>query len=298
MNTKIVLIISMSLILSSCSNQDGEYDASGIFEATEVMVSAKNTGELKEFKIHEGQDLVAGKQIGYIDTLPLYLQKVQLLANMKAVDSRHYTIAKQIASLQQQIATQRNELIRFENLLKSNAANQKQVDDIHSQIAVLEKQLTAQTETLENNNQSLSAEALGLQAQIAQVEDQLRKSSIYSPIDGVVTSKYAEQGEFSMQGRSLFKVADLSDMNLRAYITADQLTNLKIGQTIKVFADQGKSNRKEYEGKLLWISDKAEFTPKSIQTREERANLVYAIKVGVKNDGLIKKGMYGEIKIY
>lgn len=297
MKTNLFLAIGMALILSACGNGNGTYDASGIFEATEVMVSAKSTGELMQFDIQEGQSVEANKQVGYIDTTQLYLKKVQLMANMKAVESRHYNVSKQIASIQQQIVTQKTEQKRYENLVKSNAANQKQLDDINAQIALLEKQLAAQTETLENSNKSVTGESLGLEAQVAQTEDQIRKSIIASPINGTVLSKYAEQGELAAQGRTLFKVADIANMNLRVYITADQLTALKIGQSVKVYADQGKSDRKEYAGTISWISDKAEFTPKTIQTRDERANLVYAVKVAVKNDGLIKKGMYGEIKI-
>lgn len=285
------------LLFASCGRGDGEYDASGVFEATEVTVSAMGTGEIVRLDIEEGQALEAAQRVGYIDTTQLYLKKRQLLANMTAVESRHYDVARQIASIRQQIATQQMEQKRYENLVQSNAGNRKQLDDIVAQIALLEKQLAAQTETLENNNRSLSGESLGLEAQIAQLDDQIQKCIIASPIQGIVLAKYAEPGEFAMQGRALFKVANIADMELRVYITADQLTGLKIGQQVRVFADEGRKERKEYEGVVSWISDKAEFTPKTIQTRDERANLVYAVKVAVKNDGLIKKGMYGEIKL-
>ena len=298
MRTNILFVTALAAaVSSSCTNGSGAYDASGVFEATEVTVSAKGTGEIVRFDIREGQNVEAGMQVGIIDTTQLYLRKMQLAANMNAVESRHYNISRQIASVQQQIATQKTERERFENLLRSNAANQKQLDDINSQIALLEKQLAAQKETLENNNSSVSAESMGLQAQIAQIEDQIRQCIISSPIDGTVMSKYAEQGEFAVQGRALFKVADIADMYLRVYITADMLSELKIGQRVHVYADKGKSERREYDGTVTWISDKAEFTPKTIQTRDERANLVYAVKVAVKNDGYIKKGMYGEIRI-
>ncbi len=297
MKTNIFCVIATTLILSACGNKNGQYDASGVFEATEVMVSARGTGEIMQFDIQEGQNVESGKQLGCIDTTQLYLKKVQLLANMKSVESRHYNVSKQIASIQQQIATQKTEQKRFENLIKSNAANQKQLDDINAQISLLERQLDAQKETLENSNKSVSGESLGLEVQVAQIEDQIHKNSIYSPIHGTVLSKYAQQGELATQGRALFKVADIENMNLRVYITASQLTALKIGQHVKVYSDHGESDRKEYEGTVIWISDKAEFTPKTIQTRDERANLVYALKVAVKNDGYIKKGMYGEIKI-
>jgi HlyD family secretion protein len=188
-------------------------------------------------------------------------------------------------------------LARFEKLLQSNAANQKQVDDIKAHIALLEMQLAAQTESLENGNKSISGESSALEIQVAQVEDQLKKSIITSPISGTVLSKYAEQGEFAVQGKALFKVADISNMYLRAYITSDQITQVKIGESVKVFADFGKKEMREYSGTVTWISDKAEFTPKTIQTRNERANLVYAVKIAVKNDGYLKKGMYGQVRL-
>jgi HlyD family secretion protein len=297
MKTNLLIAIGITLLLAACNSKDGEYDASGVFETTEVLVSAQGMGQLMQLDIEEGQPVEAGKQMGYIDTIQLHLKKAQLLAGMQAVDSRHYNVAKQIASIRQQIATQQTERKRFENLLKANAANQKQVDDINAHIALLEKQLAAQTETLENSNRSLSGESLGLEAQVAQIDDQIRKCIITSPIDGTVLSKYAQQGELSTQGRALFKVADMTNMHLRVYITADQLTTLKLGQHVTVYADQGASDRKEYAGIVSWISDQAEFTPKTIQTRDERANLVYAVKVAVQNDGYIKKGMYGELKI-
>ncbi len=294
---KLFGIVIVATLSASCGSGDGDYDASGVFEATEVIVSAKGTGEIVRLDIQEGQNVAAGAQVGFIDTQQLHLRKMQLLANMTAVESRHYDVSRQIASIQQQIATQKTERTRYENLVRSNAANQKQLDDINAQIALLEKQLAAQTETLENNNRNVSGESTGLQAQVAQIEDQIRQNVISSPIDGTVLSKYAEQGEWAVQGRALFKVADIARMNLRVYITAGQLTELKIGQQVEVYADRGESDRREYPGTVTWISDQAEFTPKTIQTRDERANLVYAVKVAVRNDGYIKKGMYGEIKI-
>lgn len=291
------LLIIHLLLLSACGTKSNQYDASGVFEATEIIVSAQANGEIRQFDITEGSEIKADSAIGYIDTTQLFLRKKQLQASMQAVGSRQSNVSTQIAALQQQIITQKNERQRFENLLKANAATQKQVDDIAAQIAVLEKQLSAQTDLLNNSNSSISGETAGLAMQIAQINDQIQKSIIRSPMDGVVLAKYAEQGELAMQGKSLFKVADMAHINLRVYITADQLTALKIGQSVEVYADQGKSERKAYSGKVIWISDKAEFTPKTIQTRDERANLVYAVKVAVENDGGIKRGMYGEIKL-
>ena len=289
--------IALFLLLAACGNSDREYDASGVFETDEVIVSARGTGELIQFNLEEGQNVIAGEQLGYIDTVQLHLQKLQLQANIQAIESRHYNIAKQIASIQQQIATQKKEQSRYRKLVEANAANQKQLDDIDAQITLLEKELEAQTETLENNNKSIAGESSGIKAQIALINDQIEKNIVTNPISGTVLSKYTEQGELAAQGRALFKVADIEDMKLRAYITADQLTGLTIGQSVKVYADEGISGRKEYPGTIIWISDKAEFTPKTIQTRDERANLVYAVKIAVKNDGYIKKGMYGELKI-
>jgi HlyD family secretion protein len=227
----------------------------------------------------------------------LHLKKKQLLANLKAIDSRSHNVSLQMAALRQQIAKQQQELTRFRNLLQSNAATQKQVDDIQANIEVLQKQLAAQTEALENTNRSVSGESEALLIQIEQVEDLIRKSLIVSPITGTVLAKYAETGEVTAQGKALFKTGDLDNMFLRAYITSDQLTQLKLGQTVRVFADSGKKEQKEYAGKIAWISGKAEFTPKTIQTRNERANSVYAMKIAVKNDGYIKIGMYGEVRL-
>ncbi|MDR1717905.1 MAG: HlyD family efflux transporter periplasmic adaptor subunit [Prevotella sp.] len=298
MNTiKNILFLCFAILLSACDRGKGDYDASGVFETTEVIVSAEANGKIMQFDIEEGQLLDAGREIGYIDTVQLYLKKMQLQANMKSVKTRYTDVPRQIAATKQQIATQRNELKRFENLVKSNAANQKQVDDINAQILVLERQLAAQTETLENSNRGVSEESTGLDIQVAQLNDQLQKSIITSPIRGTVLSKYAEQGELATQGRALFKIADMDNMFLRAYITSGQLTEVKIGEQVRVFADFGEKDIKEYAGTITWISDKSEFTPKTIQTRDERANLVYAVKIAVKNDGYLKKGMYGELKL-
>ncbi|WP_321519035.1 HlyD family efflux transporter periplasmic adaptor subunit [uncultured Bacteroides sp.] len=282
-------------LLSACGSRDGKYDATGTFEATEVVVSSEASGKLMEFNVTEGQLLEHGTQVGYVDTVQLYLKKLQLQANTTAVRSRKQDVNKQIAAIKQQIATQEREKNRWENLVKSNAANQKQVDDINAQIAFLQKQLAAQTSTLENSNASVTGESSALEIQIAQLEDQLQKCHISSPIKGTVLSKYAEQGELAVPGKALFKVADTENLFLRAYVTSDQLSKIKIGQSVKVFADFGADNVKEYPGTVSWISNKSEFTPKGIQTKDERANLVYAVKIAVKNRGEIKIGMYGEV---
>ena len=233
--------IGMMVSLVACEGGSGDYDASGVFETTEVTVSARGTGEIMRFDIEEGHQVEAGQAVGYIDTIQLHLKKEELLGSLMATDSRRYNVSRQIASLRQEIATQKRERLRYENLVREKAANQKQLDDINSGLAVLEKRLAAQVETLENSNRSVSGEVLMLEARIAQIEDQIAKCVITSPVRGTVLSKYAEQGELAAQGRSLFKVGDLSDMYLRVYITAPQLTTLKVGQQVKVYATDAAS---------------------------------------------------------
>ena len=293
----VINLLSLAIILSACNNKNSAYDASGVFETTEIIVSANGGGEILQFNITEGQEVEAGQTLGLIDTTQLYWRKVQLQSSVKAMDSRMVNVSVQVAALQEQLAAARSEQQRFTQLVKDNAANQKQLDDINAQIAALEKQLAAQTETLRNSNNSIANEQQSLLAQIAQIDDQLKNAVIKSPVKGAILGKYAEAGELAAHGRPLFKVADMNNMFLRAYITASQLTELKIGQQVKVFSDMGKSDRREYQGTVTWISDKAEFTPRTIQTRDERANLVYAVRIAVKNDGYIKRGMYGEIRI-
>jgi HlyD family secretion protein len=283
------------LLFSACNNKNSSYDATGVFETTEIVVSAKSNGEILQFDISEGQEEVAGQTLGVIDTTQLYLKKVQLQASLRAINSRRVNVANQIAVLRQQLETAKSERQRFAKLVSENAANQKQLDDINAQIVTLEKQLAAQTETLDNTNNSLTYEQQAVVAQIAQIDDQIKNSLIKCPVAGTILEKFAEAGELATAGKPLFKVANLEKIYLRAYITASQLTELKIGQQVKVFSDLGEKGRKEYAGAVSWISDKAEFTRKTIQTRDVRANLVYAVKISVKNDGYIKKGMYGEI---
>lgn len=284
------------LLAASCVEGNKAYDASGVFESTEVTVSAEGNGKILSLDIQEGDRLEAGQVVGCIDTVQLHLSEVQLEASRRAVGSGWLDISRQIAALESQIGKQRQELDRFTKLEKAGASNRKQVEDIQAQIETLERQLAAQEESLNSSNRNVSGQADALEAQIEQIRDRIRKCVITSPVAGTVLAKYSEAGEFAALGRALFKVADIDNIRLRAYITADQLTTLKLGQQVRVFADQGSSGRKEYAGTLIWISDKAEFTPKTIQTRDERANLVYAVKIAVENDGLIKLGMYGDIK--
>lgn len=283
-------------LLTACGNQTPHYNATGTFEATEVTVSAEGAGKLLRFDVEEGTPLTAGQNIGLIDTVQLYLKKLQLEASMKSVDSQRPDLAKQIAATKQQIATAQREKSRVENLLAAGAANRKQLDDWDAQIALLERQLTAQTSSLQNSTKSLTEQGNSVGIQIAQVEDQLMKCHIHSPIKGTVLAKYAEAGELASVGKPLFKVADIDNMYLRAYITSEQLAQLKLGNPVKVYSDYGKEEQKEYPGVITWISDRSEFTPKTILTENERANLVYAVKIAVKNDGFLKIGMYGGVK--
>ena len=291
-----VLAGAVLVIAVSCKDTDGSNDASGTFEATEVMVSSEASGRIMALDIHEGGVLKAGQGCGLVDTLQLYLQKRQLEAGVEAALSRRRDVETQTAYIKEQIEVNRREADRVRNLIAADAANTKQLDDITSSIKLLETQLAATEADIAQNNTIAEAEAASYRAQIAQVDESLRRCRITSPIDGTVLVKYAEAGELTAAGKPLFKIADLSRMNLRAYITASQLTSVRIGQKVRVFADSGEDGVREYEGTVSWISDQSEFTPKTIQTRDERANLVYAIKVSFINDGYVKIGMYGDLK--
>ena len=288
--------VAIGLVLGACTSQEEQYDASGIFETTEVIVSAKGTGELQSFQVEEGQAVRQGEVLGWIDTLQLSLKDRQLAASLLATESKRLDEKRQVAHLRQQIENLQREKERFTALLNAKATTAKQVDDIDYQIKVLQNQLVATQEQINSSNSSLSRQSESIQAQRAQLEDQIRNAMISSPITGTVLTKYAEQGEFAVPGKALFKVADVSQMKLRAYITADQLTQLQIGQAVAVYADRGITDRKRYAGRVVSIADNAEFTPKTIQTRNERANLVYAVKIAVENDGFIKRGMYGDVR--
>lgn len=296
MKAHLILGFGLSLALAACGDKEVEYDASGIFETTEIIVSAQTAGELTALTAEEGRTVEAGEKLGCVDTVQLALKKRQLSASLTATDSKRLDRKRQVAALRQQIDNLQREKARFSELLKADAATEKQVDELDYQSAILQRQLEATEEQINSSNSSLDGQSSGIEAQLAQVEDQIRKSVAASPIKGTILAKYAEPGEYVVPGKPLFKVADISRMKLRAYLTADQLTTLKIGQKVTVYADQGKTDRKAYEGIVVWIADEAEFTPKTIQTREERANLVYAVKIAVSNDGLIKRGMYGDVK--
>lgn len=293
---KLIILGTMAAWMTACENANPEYDATGVFEATEVIVSAQDNGEIMQLTIEEGSEVSPNELLGHIDTIQLSLKRQQLTATLSATESRKLDVNKQLASIRQQIANLKTEQLRYEKLVKANAASQKQLDDINYNLEVLHKQLSATSEQIGSSNSSLSGQSAGIAAQVAQIDKQIEDCLITSPIKGIILSKYAEQGEFAIPGRALFKVGDISDIKLRAYVSAPQLTSLQIGQKVKVYADFGETDCKEYEGTVTWISAEAEFTPKTIQTRDERSNLVYAIKIAVKNDGMIKRGMYGNVK--
>lgn len=284
------------IILVSCTPKKNNFDASGSFEAEETNISSEASGVIKQFNIEEGQTLSAGQEVGYIDSIQLFLRKKQLVAQINALLGKKPNVTVQLASLKQQLQTAETEKNRIINLLKSNVATTKQLDDINAQIEVLKKQIEAQKSTLEISTEGLNKDATPLQIQIEQLNDQLAKCRIINPINGTVLSKYAEKNEITSPGKPLYKIADLSTIILRAYITDNQLPLVKLNQKVKVLTTDQNGGYKETEGFITWINDKAEFTPKTIQTKDERANLVYAIKVKVKNDGYFKIGMYGEIK--
>ena len=289
-----IMLLSVP-VLSGCGGKDGKIEATGKFEATEIIVSAEATGKIMELSMKEGTTLLAGDMVGYIDTLQLYLQKERLLAGSDAVRARRADVGKQIAVLEQQIANLNRELERAKRLVASSAGNTKTVDDIESQINTLNRQIEAQRSVLERGNLSADKESHGIELQVAQTEDMIRRSKIVSPITGTILAKYAEPGEFTATGRPLFKIADLENMILRAYFTYDQMLELKLGDEVQISTSTGKSEGAVYKGIVSWISDEAEFTPKTIQTKDERSNLVYAVKISVKNDGHIKIGMYGDL---
>lgn len=292
---KRISILLASVLMVACSDKSNQSDASGSFEATEIVVSAEANGKLLELNFEEGQVVNDGDLLGKIDSTQLYLKRLQLLSNVSAVGKRRLDVNKQIAAIEEQIATQKRERQRVERLIAAKSGNQKQLDDINASIAVLEKQLAAQKSSIENSNASITDERSALELQVAQLDDQLVKTRIVSPASGTVLAKYAEAGEVTAAGRPICKIADLSKMTLRAYITSAQLTQVKLGQQVTVKTDFGETESRLYKGQIVWISDKSEFTPKTIQTKDERANLVYAIKIAIPNDGYLKIGMYGDV---
>jgi len=321
---QIILLASVMLMVAACSKKEKDFDATGTFEATEVTISAKATGELKSFDVNEGDTVQAGTLVGRIDTYQLTLKKQQLetqrgqlaatkrqmSSNRSATNSQQLDLNKQLSSIQQQIANAKRERQRYTELVKDGAVPRKQLDDINNQIKVLNSQLEATRDQIRSNNNALAQQSKGISAQMdgidsqvagidaqqRQLDDQIANADILAPIGGTVLEKYVEQGEFVSTGKPLFKIADVEQMFIRAYVTTAQLQHIKVGQQCKVLADYGKGQKKEYAGTVTWISNRSEFTPKTILTDDERADLVYAVKIAIRNDGYVKIGMYGEVK--
>lgn len=281
--------------LTIACGKEAEFDAQGTFEATEIIVSSEANGRITDFSVEEGMQVSAGEVVGSIDSTQLYLQRKQLMAQQSALLNSRPDVNKQVSSLREQISKQKSELTRVSNMLREGAATQKQYDDIEAHIKILEGQLDATLSTLDKNTLSIDNNAAAIEAQIAALDDRIAKCRIESPINGCVLVKYAEAGELAAVGKPLMKVANLDDVFLRAYFTSSQLSNIKLGDKVTVVANFGGDKRYNYEGKIVWISEDSEFTPKTIQTQDSRANLVYAVKIAVKNDGRLKIGLAGEV---
>ena len=307
---KIYLLTALVFVITSCSDNQKGYDATGTFEATEVTVAAKSSGELKHFTLNEGENLKANQVVGNIDAYELQQKQDELTAVLQQLDatasstsSRQLNLKEQLASLSQQITHEQQEQKRFAELVKDGAVPRKQLDDINNQIQVLQRQYEATRNQIQSNNSSLEkqisaiqAQKQGVMAQKRQIEEKINNTQVFSPLQGTVLEKYVEQGEFVSIGKPLFKVADTNKMFMRAYITSGQLKSIKVGQKATVFADYGNGQKKQYNGVVTWISNRSEFTPKTILTDDERADLVYAIKIQFENDGYAKIGMYGVVK--
>ncbi len=294
---KTLIAFSSLFLLTSCREHSRDFDATGTFEAVETIISAEATGMLVQFNAEEGILLQAGEITGFIDSTQLVLKKKQLVSQVRSVLSRKPDVKAQVAALQEQLRQAGHEQQRITRLVQAEAATQKQLDDATAQVAILEKQIKALKSSLGITSSSLYEETGPLQAQLEQVQDQLNKCRLVNPVTGTVLTQYTRQHEMVVAGKPLYKIADLSTIQLRAYITGNQYASLKLNQQVKVRTDDGQGGYKAYTGTVIWISEKAEFTPKTIQTRDERANLVYAIKIRVKNDGFLKIGMYGEMNL-
>ena len=293
---KYAMILMVALTLSGC-HKKADYDATGIFEATTVTVSAETQGKILDFPLEEGDSVVRGEFICQIDTTLLSLQGLQMGSQRVSAEVSSPDIQAQASALRAEIAHQRHECARIERLLADGAATDKQRDDANARFASLQGQLSALLSSLEKNKSSISDKANAMQYQQDQISDNISKSKVLSPLTGTVLVKYAQAGEYAVPGKPLVKMADLDHIYLRAYFTAKQLADLKIGQKVTVIADFGGGETYDYPGTVTWIAQESEFTPKSIQTEDSRANLVYAVKVAVKNDGRLKLGQYGEVRL-
>ena len=296
MKYKDYLFLGIMVAFVSCGSKDKEYDATGVFEAKEVTVFAEQSGALTTFNVNEGDVIDKGKEAGLIDTTQIWLKIQQAGATKSVYQSQKPDMEKQIAATRQLLAKAKQDQQRYKELVADGAAPGKMLDDATNQVAVLQKQLDAQISSVNTQLSTINSQLSTVEVQVDQLLDQLRKCHIQSPIDGTVLEKYVEQGEFVATGKPLFKVADTENMFICAYVTSAQLQNIKVGQKVKVFADYGNGQKKAYDGTISWISSRSEFTPKTIVTDDERADLVYAVKIAIKNDGYAKIGMYGEVK--
>lgn len=307
---KIIFLSLPILFCISCNKKEKDFDATGIFEATEITVSAQASGEVQQLDITEGQSLDSGTRVGQIDVYQLVQKqneleaaKQQIYANKAATDSRQLDLNKQLASLQQQISHAQRERQRFARLVQDGAVARKLLDDINDQISLLQRQLEATRDQFRSSNASLADQSRGFQAQMKgveaqqqQLERQIQNATIVTPKSGVMLEQLVKAGEFVGVGKPLFKLAQMDYLYLRAYVTSAQLKSVMLGQKAKVYADYGGGQQQEYVGKVAWISSRSEFTPKTIVTDDERADLVYTVKILIKNDGRVKIGMYGEVK--
>lgn len=294
---KIFALAGVMLMMAACGNKEEEYDATGTFEATETTVYAEQNGALLTFNVNEGEVLEAGREVGLIDTTQTWLKIQQLGATKQVYQSQKPDMQRQIAVTRQQLVKARQEEQRYKELVADGAAPSKMLDDARSQVMVLQRQLDAQISSLTTSTRALDKQSAATDVQVNQLRDILRKCHIMTPTKGTVLEKYVERGEFVAAGKPLFKIADTENMFMRAYVTSAQLKDIKLGQKVKVFADYGDGQKKTYDGTISWISSRSEFTPKTILTEDERADLVYAVKIAIKNDGFVKIGMYGEVKL-
>ncbi|MBR5715646.1 MAG: HlyD family efflux transporter periplasmic adaptor subunit [Bacteroidales bacterium] len=293
---KMIVLAGAALLLTSCGNRGKDYDATGTFEATETTVYAEQNGALLKFDVNEGDELSAHVEVGLIDTTQTWLKMQQLIVTREVYQNQKPDLQRQVAATRQQLAKAQQEQKRYKELVADGAAPSKMLDDATSQVQVLQRQLDAQISALSNSTRSLDKQVAATDVQVQQLQDQLRKCHIVTPAEGTVLEKYVERGEFVAIGKPLFKMADTRQMFIRAYVTSSQLKDIQLGQKVKVYADFGDGQKRDYEGTVAWISSRSEFTPKTILTDDERADLVYAVKVAFPNDGYVKIGMYGEVK--
>ena len=296
MKTILFIILGLSIAVTGCSSNN-KFDASGSFEAVETIISANANGTINRFEVEEGENLKEGQNVGYVDTLQLHLKKEQLKAQIKSILSQKPDISTQLASLQVQLQSAERDQKRTSELARTGSVTQKQLDDANSKVADIKRKIEAQKSSLNISTKFIEAQTAPLRFQIDEINKQIRDCLIINPINGTVLIKYVEQDEMTTEGKALYKIADLSSIILRAYVTGNQLSRIKLNDSVDVYVDAGGSNYKKYIGKIEWISEEAEFTPKDILTKEERENLVYAIKIRVKNDGYLKIGMYGQVKL-